>query len=207
MKRLLIVADHAMVVDAIRLALRQTAGFQVVGFVDGRHAIRSQLAQLRPDVVLVDEMQSADGALARLAEAAEELPDAKLLLLTTQMDDEALEKAFEAGAHAALSKSVHSVALGTLLRETVRCNVVHRYERQRAAAVSCPLTTREIEILGLAAQGHTNGAIARELWITEQTVKFHLSNTYRKLGVANRTEASHYAYMHDLVTPHELVAV
>jgi DNA-binding NarL/FixJ family response regulator len=207
MKRLLIVADHAMVVDAIRLALRQTAGFQVVGFVDGRGAIAGQLAELRPEVVLVDEMQSTDDALARLHEVAHELPDAKLLLLTMHMDDESLEKAFEAGAHAAVSKTVHPVALGTLLRETVRCNVVHRYERQRAAAVSCPLTTREIEILGLAAQGQTNGCIARELWITEQTVKFHLSNTYRKLGVANRTEAGHYAYMHDLVPQHELVAV
>jgi DNA-binding NarL/FixJ family response regulator len=206
MKRLLIVADHPMVVDAIRLALRQTAGFQVVGFVDGRCAVRAQLAELRPDVVLVDEMQHPDHALARIEEVADELPDAKLLLLTTHMDDGSLEKAFEAGAQAAFSKTVQPVALGTLLRETIRSNVVHRYERQRASEVSCPLTTREIEILGLAAQGQTNGTIARQLWITEQTVKFHLSNTYRKLGVANRTEAGHYAYMHDLVTPHELVA-
>ena len=207
MKRLLIVADHSMVVNAIRLALRQTAGFQVVGSVDGRQAVGTQLAELRPDVVLVDEMQTTDDALARIEEVAEDLPDAKVLLLTSHMDDDSLEKAFEAGAHVAMSKGLHPVALGTLLRETVRCNVVHRYERHRAATASCPLTTREIEILGLAAQGQTNGSIGRQLWITEQTVKFHLSNTYRKLGVANRTEASHYAYMHDLVTPHELVAV
>ena len=65
---------------------------------------------------------------------------------------------------------------------------------------------RELEILKLVSEGHTNGRIARELWVTEQTVKFHLSNTYRKLGVANRTEASRYAHMHDLVMPREQLA-
>ena len=58
----------------------------------------------------------------------------------------------------------------------------------------------------LTAEGYTNGRIARELWVTEQTVKFHLSNTYRKLGVANRTEATRYAYLHNLVAPHERLA-
>ena len=74
-------------------------------------------------------------------------------------------------------------------------------------AYDCPLTQRELEILRLVAEGHTNGHIARQLWVTEQTVKFHLSNTYRKLGVANRTEASRYAYVHDLVSPREPLAV
>jgi DNA-binding NarL/FixJ family response regulator len=93
------------------------------------------------------------------------------------------------------------------LREVVRGNVVHRYESpRRASTQACPLTRRELEILLLAAEGHTNGHIARSLWVTEQTVKFHLSNTYRKLGVANRTEASRYAHMHALVEPHDRLA-
>ena len=74
-------------------------------------------------------------------------------------------------------------------------------------AVSNPrLTPRELEILRHASQGLTNGQIARELWVTEQTVKFHLSNTYRKIGVTNRTEASRYAHLHRLVTAHEQLA-
>jgi DNA-binding NarL/FixJ family response regulator len=67
---------------------------------------------------------------------------------------------------------------------------------QRKAGV---LTARELEILGHVAAGLSNGKIASELWVTEQTVKFHLSNVYRKLGLANRTEAAHYAYLNGLV--------
>jgi DNA-binding NarL/FixJ family response regulator len=208
MKRLLIIADHSLVVHAIRLALRQTAGFKVVGFVDGRQSAHQHLLESHPDVVLVDDMQQREHALARLREVAEDAPEAKALLLTVQMDEEWLDEAFEAGATAVLSKAVHPVALGTLLREVVQGRVVHRPRRTRSAGAveDCPLTTRELEILRLAAQGYTNGKIARELWVTEQTVKFHLSNTYRKLGVANRTEASRYAHLNDLVAPHEQLA-
>jgi DNA-binding NarL/FixJ family response regulator len=200
MKRLMIVADHSFVVQAIRLALRQTAGFQVVGFFDGRSSVRDALVQLRPDVVVVDDMQEAENALARMREISEVAPDAKSLLLTLRMDSEWLDEAFAAGTHAVVSKTVHPVSLGTLLREISQGNVALRYQPRVVAPnrQDCPLTDRELEILRLVAEGHTNGRIARELWVTEQTVKFHLSNTYRKLGVANRTEASRYAHLHNL---------
>lgn len=203
MKRVLIVADHTLVVHAIRLALRQTSGFQVAGFVDGRQSVAHHLRTVRPDVVLVDDMHNAEHPLARLREVAELSPQATALLLTLRLEDAWLDEAFEAGASAVLSKGVHPVALGTLMREIVAGNVVHRPRRQRATpnTADCPLTARELEILRLAAQGYTNSRIARQLWVTEQTVKFHLSNTYRKLGVANRTEASRYAHMNDLVAP------
>jgi DNA-binding NarL/FixJ family response regulator len=208
MQRLLIIADHSLVVQAIRLALRQTAGFQVVGFIDGRAPVSQALAELTPDVVLVDDMQEPEHALARLAEVAEQVPDAKAIMLTSRMEDEWLQQVFESGAHAVVSKTVHQVALGTLVREIARGNVVHRFESRRAAASleSCPLTDRELEILRLVAEGSTNNQIARQLWVTEQTVKFHLSNTYRKLGVANRTQATRYAHVHDLVASHERLA-
>jgi DNA-binding NarL/FixJ family response regulator len=178
MKRLVIVADHSFVVHAIRLALRQTAGFQVVGFIDGRSPAAGSLNELK---VLV--------------------PEAKCLLLTMQMDGAWIERAFDAGADAAISKTVHPVSLGTLLREISRGTVVHRMPKRETSAADheCPLTARELEILVLVAQGYTNNRIARQLWVTEQTVKFHLSNTYRKLGVNNRTEASRYVHQHDLL--------
>jgi DNA-binding NarL/FixJ family response regulator len=215
MKRLIIVADHSLVAHSIRLALKQTAGFQIVGVIDGRVTARDALMDLRPDVVLVDDMRDAradgpghpDHAFARLRDAADHAPRAQRLLLTVRMDDERLNDGFEAGAHAVLSKSMHPVALGTMLREIVRGNVVQRFDRRAPVAVAdCPLTIREKEILGLVAEGHTNGQIGRLLWVTEQTVKFHLSNTYRKLGVANRTEASHYAHLNNLMRVPDAIA-
>jgi DNA-binding NarL/FixJ family response regulator len=155
-----------------------------------------------------DGAQRPDHAFARLREAADHAPGAQRLLLTLHMDEERLNEVFEAGAHAVLSKGMHPVSLGTMLREVVRGNVVHRFERRPAAVTAdCPLTLREKEILGLVAEGNTNGQIARLLWVTEQTVKFHLSNTYRKLGVSNRTEASHYAHLNNLMpVPHAVAA-
>jgi DNA-binding NarL/FixJ family response regulator len=162
--------------------------------------VRNALLELKPDVVLVDDMQEADNALARLREIAEDAPQAKSMLLTLRMEREWLDEAFNAGAEAIVSKTVHPVALGTLLREISQGNVVQRRQTVApvASAEDCPLTERELQILRLVAEGYTNGRIARELWVTEQTVKFHLSNTYRKLGVANRTEASRYAHVHNL---------
>jgi DNA-binding NarL/FixJ family response regulator len=79
--------------------------------------------------------------------------------------------------------------------------VILRYRPTPPAASNtpCQLTDRELEILRLVAEGHRNGRIASQLCVSEQTVKFHLSNTYRKLGVSNRTEASRYAYVHDVL--------
>ena len=118
---------------------------------------------------------------------------------------------FDAGAEGAISKAIQPLALTTLVRETLEGHVIHvgsrtaaasRGRELRAHAVAtddCPLTTRELEILQLVARGSTNGEIARRLWVTEQTVKFHLSNIYRKLEVGNRTQASHYAHVNGLV--------
>jgi DNA-binding NarL/FixJ family response regulator len=202
MKRLMIVADHIVVVQAIRLALRQTAGFKVVAFVDGRGSIRTSLGELTPDVVLVDDMREPEHTLERVREAAAHAPDAKALLLTLRMDEEWLDEAFSAGAHAVVCKSVHPVSLGTLLREISHGTFAMRHHSRSlpAAVADCPLTSRELEILKLVAEGYTNGRVARELWVTEQTVKFHLSNTYRKLGVSNRTEASRYAHLNALAS-------
>ena len=102
----------------------------MVGCFDGRTPVSRALAELRPDVVLVDDMQEPDAALARLGEVTEECPDAKALLLTLRMDQEWLDQVFATGAHAVLSKAVHPVSLGTLLREISHGNVVHRYQRR-----------------------------------------------------------------------------
>jgi len=201
MKTLVVVADHPMVVQAIRLALRHTAGFRVVATLDGRATARATLSELKPEIVLVDEMCQRTNALARLKEANEESPDAKVVFLSASLDPTAMDDAFDAGAHAVISRQLHPVTLGTLLREVVHGNVVHapRPPRVEATAVPHTLTVRELEVLRLVAEGRTNGRVARELSVSEQTVKFHLCNIYRKLGVGNRTEATRHAHLHALV--------
>jgi DNA-binding NarL/FixJ family response regulator len=200
-KRLMTVTDNSFAAQSIRLALRQTVGFQMIGFIDGTQPIGPRVAEAQPDVVVVDDMQEPEHAIARLEELAAVVPAAKRILLTLRMDEASLDAVFEAGAEAVISKSMHPVSLATMLREISRDAIVHAPHRKSASGAhsDCPLTDRELEILRLVAQGHTNGRIARELWVTEQTVKFHLSNTYRKLGVANRTEASRYAHLNDLM--------
>jgi DNA-binding NarL/FixJ family response regulator len=127
------------------------------------------------------------------------LHEVKIVLLSSAMDPVLLGQATAAGADAAVSKTPDALCLGALIREVAAGNVFHAFSAAPAVArapapTPSRLTTREAEILCLVAAGASNGVIGRQLWITEQTVKFHLSNVYRKLGVANRTQASRYAY-------------
>ena len=201
MKRLLLVADHPVVVQAIRVALRHTAGFRVVATLDGRSSIRSALSNFRPDIVLVDEMCQRTNAVARLREISREWPDAKVILLSTALDPTVLDEALDAGADAVISQQLHPATLGTLVREVVEGNVVHAPRPARPAVGVLPhrLTARELDVLRLVAAGRTNGRVAEALGVSEQTVKFHLCNIYRKLGVGNRTEATAHAHLHALV--------
>ncbi|MGH2945466.1 MAG: LuxR C-terminal-related transcriptional regulator [Solirubrobacteraceae bacterium] len=201
MKQLVIVADHSFTARSIRLALRYTAGFRLAGFLDARRPLLPMLTGMRPDIVVIDDGGQSDQVLARVKEAAEGGGGAKTVLLTLRKDADWLEDAFRAGTDVILSKATPPASLGTLLREIACDNVIHRYRRTPpvAANLPCQLTDRELEILRLVAEGHTNGRIASQLCVSEQTVKFHLSNTYRKIGVSNRTEASRYAHVNDLL--------
>jgi DNA-binding NarL/FixJ family response regulator len=203
MKSMVIVADSSFVIETIRLALRNSAGLSVLGKVDGRTSVRRPVAEAQPDIVLVDEMQVPEDALERIRECREEAPGAAILLLSMRMDDAWIAQAIEAGTDACLSKSTHLPALGTLIRAVVDRNIVSALPASVSelplAGGGEDLTAREREILVLVADGLTNAKIGRELWVTEQTVKFHLSNIYRKLGVANRTEASRYAHVNGML--------
>ena len=212
MIRLLIVADNAFVAEAIRRNVRHASALQVLGWVDGRRACGPEVAESKPDAIVVDEMSRPELAVARVHEAREAAPAAKVIVLTSQMESDGLGAVVDAGAHAAIAKTVQSVNLGVLVREICAGGLYHAFASEARAALPAQahsdLTQRELEILKRVAEGASNAAIARRLWVTEQTVKFHLSNVYRKLGVANRTEASHYAHVNRLVesTPAPMVA-
>ena len=200
--RILIVADNAVTANGIKLEMRHATGCRIVGFLSGRRSCGLIAAQEKPDVVLLDDMHSTELTLERIAELRRSVPESKIVLLTLCMDADWLAQASDAGIDAAVAKVARPGGIGTLVREIVRGNVFHAFASGTARAVPRrhELTARELEILQLAASGNSNRRIAERLWVTEQTVKFHLSNVYRKLGVSNRTEASHLAHMDGLVT-------
>jgi DNA-binding NarL/FixJ family response regulator len=219
-KRLFIVGNDAFIVNAMRLALRASSSLNVFGVVDGRRSVRAAVHEAQPDIVVVDGLSDADAGVERLREIREEAPHALVLLLSAPLDHPALDQVLEAGAIACVAavsppaetapvrydSGTETVADGARAAQAPVADG-HRNGNSAVAAEDtvrpvpepCPLTPRELEILRAVAEGHTNARIGRQLWVTEQTIKFHLSNIYRKLGVTNRTEASRYALIHGLV--------
>jgi DNA-binding NarL/FixJ family response regulator len=199
--RVLIVADPRSAA-AIRRDLGNAAVHTLIdGYVDGHHSCTKVVARLRPDVVVVDEMRTPANALARVREIRATVPNAKVVLLADRMAGEWLTEASAAGVDAAVAKRLGPASVGMLVREVATGNVFHAFApaASKPAVAHCDLTERELEVLRLVAAGASNSAIGAQLWVTEQTVKFHLSNVYRKLNVANRTQASHYAHVNGLL--------
>jgi DNA-binding NarL/FixJ family response regulator len=198
----LIVADHAVAAEAIRRELRRGGTFAVMGYVGGDRSCTTIVARAAPDVVIFDEMRDAGCAIARIREARTAAPAAKLILLAPRMERQWLAEAVAAGVDAAIVRAIRPGRLGALLRDVIQGNVFQTFAPGPVGR-SCPehagLTARESEILRLVAAGTSNAEIASTLWVTQQTVKFHLSNVFRKLGVSNRTEASRYAHVHRII--------
>ena len=201
--RVLIIVDNALTAEAIRREMRHAPTCQVIGYANARRPCGLTIADAAPDLVLIDDSGEEQTTLQRIREVRSAVPAAKVVLLTSRMDGDRLDEALAAGIDAAISKSAPPASVGLLIREVAAGNVFHAFARRAASSAASAflpnLTARELEILRWVAAGASNSAIARELFVTEQTVKFHLSNVYRKLGVANRTEASHYAHVHGLI--------
>jgi DNA-binding NarL/FixJ family response regulator len=206
-KRLIVVADNSLIVEAIRSGLHESGAFELLGYTDAYNASARLIAGAGADLVLLDEADQSDRAITLIRSIKDEVEDVTIIVLAVRMEGEWLGRAFEAGATGAISKAVHPSALATLVREAISGHIVHPLSsvtgesksEAEAVAERCALTDRELQILQLVAAGATNSEIARQLWITQQTVKFHVSNIYRKLDVANRTEACHYAHVNGLV--------
>ena len=207
-KRLVVVADNSLIVEAIAIGLRKSGAFKLLGHVNPRARSVAAVVEAAPDVVLVDDLEGSDESVELVSMIRAELPQVAVIVLTSAMDSTWLDAVFAAGATGAISKATHPAALATLVRETIDGHMLHLYKSSGVAQAACrvptggeqtPLTSRELEVLQLVAAGSTNSEIAQKLWVTEQTVKFHLSNVYRKLEVGNRTEASHYAHVNGLV--------
>ncbi len=203
---LVVVTDNPMLVGAIRAGLSDSR-LRLLGYLDPQRATAAAIGNTGAEVVLIDESGDAEKAVELLRAAKDGNEEVHLVLLALQMDTDLLARAFEAGAASVILKSIHPAALATFLEEAINGNIVHsagrladlRQAPGRLGAEGCPLTPREVGILQLVAAGSSNHEIAQRLWITRQTVKFHLSNIYRKLGVGNRTGACRYAHVNGMM--------
>jgi DNA-binding NarL/FixJ family response regulator len=203
--RILVADDHPVVRDGLVAMLGTQPDFEVVGQAATGREVLSQVAALRPDVVLLDlEMPEMDGveALQRLGQANSPV---RVIVFTAFDSDERIVSAVQAGAQGYLLKGapreevfqavrvVH--AGGSLLQPVVASKLL----RQVSDGFE-PLTPRELEVLGLVAQGLPNKEIAARLTITVRTVKFYVSSIMAKLGAGNRTEAVAIAAQRGLIS-------
>jgi DNA-binding NarL/FixJ family response regulator len=201
--RVLIADDHRLILDSVRRALEDDGGFEIVAETQNGAQVLPLVRQHKPEVVLLDvRMPNMDG-LQCLDEIRHRHPDVKVVMLSASSSQELIESALRRGASAYVLKSVDPSDLPSTVRQaasgTVFSAAVAGEEAAPSGAKAAGLTDREIAILTELAQGRSNEEIAKALWVTQQTVKFHLTNIYRKLEVKNRTEATRAAYRLGLV--------
>jgi DNA-binding NarL/FixJ family response regulator len=199
--RVVIADDHRLIVEGIKRALGDSSDFEVVGEASSGSQVLPLIARTNPDLVLLDlRMPGADG-LTCLSRIRAQHPDVKVVILSVSTDDNVIQTVLKMGASAYIVKSINPIDLPSALRQAVEGTVYSAIgvPEKNDSARAAGLTERETAILAALARGLSNEAIGKELWVAEQTVKFHLTNIYRKLGVSNRTEAARLAYQHGLV--------
>ena len=203
---------HPLWVDALDPILARI-GVEVVGKATTSERALALVAEKHPDL-FVAEISGREGVavgLACLTQARERSPRSKVIVLGASASTLDIDGAFAAGAAAYIVKTAHPDDIASTIRQAFGSSVFFAQPVSAREVPSTPvlvavdlpaspaLTRREIEILRLVSEGHSNGQLARMLWVTEQTVKFHLSNIYRKLDVRNRTEASRWAQLNGVL--------
>ncbi|MBX5474131.1 MAG: response regulator transcription factor [Thermoleophilia bacterium] len=194
--KVLLADDHRLVLEGIRSALADAEDLEIVGEASRGTDVLPLINRLHPEVVLLDiRMPGMDG-LACLELIRKRFPDVKVVVLSVYTDAEHIEAVLARGASGYIVKSISPRDLASAIRQAVEGTVYHAIGLPAAedASTAAGLTERELVILRAVARGMSNRAIGKELWVTEQTVKFHLTNIYRKLNVGNRTEAARAAY-------------
>jgi NarL family two-component system response regulator LiaR len=214
--RIVIVDDHSVVRHGVRALLETEVDFQVIGEAASGEEAVAQCKELAPDVVVMDlVLPGINGAeAARLIRL--DRPECRILILTSYHQDEFLFPAIQAGVESYLLKDVHARELIDAIRRTASGEAVlppaiaqrvmralRAGAKQQAASGPEKLTERESEVLHQLAEGLSNLDIAEKLFISEKTVKTHVSNVLGKLGVADRTQAAVYAWRERLMKVQE----
>ncbi|GAB6510386.1 response regulator [Bacillus cereus] len=208
MIKVLLVDDHEMVRMGVSAYLSTQPDIEVVGEAENGRKGSELALQLRPDIILMDlVMDEMDGVEATRA-IIQEWPEAKIVVVTSFLDDEKLYPVIEAGATSYLLKTSRASDIADAVRATydgetvlepkVTGKMMSRMRQKKEQPLHDDLTEREFEILLLIAEGKSNQEIANELFIALKTVKTHVSNILNKLNVSDRTQAVIYAFRHQL---------
>jgi len=194
--RVLLVDDHAVVREGLRAFLELQPDIVVVGEADGGETALAVAAKLKPDVVLMDLVMPDGDGITALRHLREESPDVRVLVLTSYIDDAQVFGAIQAGAAGYQLKDIQPEALADAIRDVhngrpalhpeAQTRLMHRTSGQPGST----LTPRERDVLRLLAEGFANKEIARRLFVSEKTVKTHVSSILQKLGVQDRTQAA-----------------
>ncbi|WP_060207499.1 response regulator transcription factor [Sporosarcina koreensis] len=209
MIRILLADDHEMVRIGVSAYLQTQPDMEVVDeAVNGKEAVEKALV-LRPDIILMDMVMPEMNGAEATAEIIRQWPEAKIVIVTSFLDDDKVYPALEAGAISYILKTSNAKRIAEAIRETLKGQTVLEPEvtskmmqKMRSGnghRLHDDLTERELEILLLLAKGKTNQEIADDLFIALKTVKTHVSNLLSKLEVQDRTQAVIYAFKNDLV--------
>jgi DNA-binding NarL/FixJ family response regulator len=210
--RILIADDYHFYRYGLRVFLEEQQDLSVVAEAASSEETLSTVENLKPDIVLLDLDLPPEGGLHVLREINARSPQTRVIVLTGLDDEMCLADAIESGACGYVLKdaepplilsAVRSVGRGgTWLQREMTGKLFEEFTRLSRARREAPdrlLTAREVEVLSLLAQGHRNAAIADKLFISERTVKVHITNLFRKLGLSDRVQATRYAIRHRLV--------
>ncbi len=203
----LLADDHPLVLAGLRLALERSEGIEVAGEAGTVTELMGRVERRRPQVLLLDLNMPGVKNTEHIEQVTNTWPEVKVVVLSASEDRPSIDAALEAGASAFVVKTVSPSDIAAIVWQVASGTVFHRASGRAAGPGSerTPagpgLTDRERTILSAAARGLTAGGISRELWISEHTVKFHLTNIYRKLGVSNRAGAIRWALEHGLEKP------
>jgi DNA-binding NarL/FixJ family response regulator len=198
--RLILVDDHAVVRQGLKMFLKAESDFEIIGEASNGLQAIELVRQLKPDVVLMDLLMPTMGGVEAIGIIRREMPDTEVIALTSVLEDSSVIGAIKAGAIGYLLKDTDGPELLRAIRAAADGQVqlspkaAARLMREvRAPESPEKLTERETEVLRLIAQGLANKEIANALSIGEKTVKTHVSNIFSKLGVVSRTQAALYA--------------
>lgn len=209
MIKILFADDHEMVRIGVSAYLSAQSDMEVIAEADdGGEAVEKALL-LKPDIILMDLVMKEMDGIEATQKIIEQWPEAKIIIVTSFLDDEKVYPALEAGATSYMLKTSAASKIAQAIRSThagmpvlepeVTGKIMSKMRNKPEENLHEQLTNREREILLLIAAGKTNQEIAEELFIAIKTVKVHVSNILAKLDIHDRTQAAIYAFQHDLV--------